>query len=191
MKNCRELSEDIGISFGSVQWILTKSLSMRRVAAKFVPKLLSPDQKQARVLAAKDLLDCVKNDNNFIKTFITGDESWVYGYDRSRAVVLNIYKLLSDSGYAHFVFNNPVAFSITEGCVTWRIVVRQLLCLRKMKKAEKNKNRYIKNRELKNYGEYYQIKLFLSTVEITLISTEQNCAESKAIALNMRDQSKT
>ncbi|BFZ21096.1 hypothetical protein BsWGS_24135 [Bradybaena similaris] len=45
----RELSEEHSISFGSVQAILTEDLGMRRVSAKFVPKLLSADQKDNRV----------------------------------------------------------------------------------------------------------------------------------------------
>ena len=48
----RELSEERSISFGSVQAILTEDLGMRRVSAKFVPKLLSADQKDNRVSAA-------------------------------------------------------------------------------------------------------------------------------------------
>ncbi|MCP6711290.1 helix-turn-helix domain-containing protein, partial [Klebsiella pneumoniae] len=36
----REIADDIGISFGSCQSILTGVLDMRRVSAKFVPKLL-------------------------------------------------------------------------------------------------------------------------------------------------------
>jgi len=40
-----ELSDEFQISFGSVQTILTIDLSMRRVAAKFVPKRLGNFQK--------------------------------------------------------------------------------------------------------------------------------------------------
>ena len=42
----RELSEEHSISFGSVQAILTEDLGMRRVSAKFVPKLLSADRRR-------------------------------------------------------------------------------------------------------------------------------------------------
>ena len=54
---------------------------MRRVAAKFVPKLLSAEQKDLRVEVAQDLLDTTSTDPEFLNTVITGDESWVYGYD--------------------------------------------------------------------------------------------------------------
>ncbi|BFZ13051.1 hypothetical protein BsWGS_16090 [Bradybaena similaris] len=88
----RELSEEHSISFGSVQAILTEDLGMRRVSAKFVPKLLSADQKDNRVSAAADLIDCVENNENFLKTVITGDESWVYGYDPETKVQSSQWK---------------------------------------------------------------------------------------------------
>lgn len=77
----REVAEDLNISIGSCHSILTNDLGMRRVAAKFVPKLLNVDQKQHRINIAKELLDSVRDDPNLLQRVITGDESWVYGYD--------------------------------------------------------------------------------------------------------------
>jgi len=42
-----ELSEVTGVSWSSVQHILTQDLGMRHVAAKFVPRLLTEDQRQS------------------------------------------------------------------------------------------------------------------------------------------------
>lgn len=54
---------------------------MRRVAAKFVPFLMSDDQKANRFQVFRELLDRSENDENFLSRIITGDdESWVYGY---------------------------------------------------------------------------------------------------------------
>ena len=39
----RELAEDCGISVGSCHHILTEELNMHRVAAKFVPRLMTSD----------------------------------------------------------------------------------------------------------------------------------------------------
>jgi len=39
------------------------------------------EQKQLRMEIAQDMLDCVESDSNFLNTVITGDESWVCGYD--------------------------------------------------------------------------------------------------------------
>ena len=54
---------------------------MRRVLAKFIPKLLMKPQKKLSVEITQDMLDCANNDLEFTKTIITGDETWVYGYN--------------------------------------------------------------------------------------------------------------
>nr|XP_050038879.1 uncharacterized protein LOC126536027 [Dermacentor andersoni] len=77
----REIAEEVGISTFSAHSIMTKNLAMKRVAAKFVPKLLAVEQKQLRVEVSQDMLDSTNSDPNFMSTIITGDESWVYGYD--------------------------------------------------------------------------------------------------------------
>ena len=83
--NCRitirEVAEDLNISIGSWHSIYTNDLRMTRVAAKFVPKLLNFDQKQHRINIAQEILDFVRDDPNLLQRVITGDESWVYGYD--------------------------------------------------------------------------------------------------------------
>jgi hypothetical protein len=48
---------------------------------KFVLKLLTVKQKETRFAVATDLLQCAGQDTNYMKTLITGDESWVYRYD--------------------------------------------------------------------------------------------------------------
>ena len=51
------------------------------MSAKFVPKLLTEQQKELRKEISEDMLDLANHDPEFIKTIITGDETWVYGYD--------------------------------------------------------------------------------------------------------------
>jgi hypothetical protein len=77
----QEIASDIGISDGSAHAILTDDFGMRRVAAKFVPKLLSCEQKELRLDVEQDMLECSNGDLDFLKTVITCDESWVYGYN--------------------------------------------------------------------------------------------------------------
>ncbi|UYV70979.1 hypothetical protein LAZ67_8001310 [Cordylochernes scorpioides] len=77
----REVAEDLNISIGSCYSIFINDLGMRRVAAKFVPKLLNCDQKQHRMNIANEMLDSVRDDPNLLQRVITGDEAWVYGYD--------------------------------------------------------------------------------------------------------------
>ena len=77
----RELAEECGISVGSCHHILTEELKMHRVAAKFVPRLMTSDQQAHHVQVCQDLLDHSENDKEFLSKIITGNESWVYGYD--------------------------------------------------------------------------------------------------------------
>ncbi|UYV61773.1 hypothetical protein LAZ67_1006451 [Cordylochernes scorpioides] len=77
----REVAEDLNISIGSCHSIFINDLGMRRVAAKFVPKLLNCDQKQHRMNIANEMLDSVRDDPNLLQRVITGVEAWVYGYD--------------------------------------------------------------------------------------------------------------
>ncbi|PSN38318.1 hypothetical protein C0J52_23219 [Blattella germanica] len=76
-----EITNEIGISIGSIHAILTKGLGLNRVSAKFVPKLLTMEQKQWCANNAQDMMDTANSDPNFLKTVITGDETSVYGYD--------------------------------------------------------------------------------------------------------------
>jgi hypothetical protein len=48
---------------------------------KFVPRLLSDDQKAHHVSVCRELKQQAGDDPNFISNIITGDETWVYGYD--------------------------------------------------------------------------------------------------------------
>jgi len=48
---------------------------MRRVASKFVPRLLSVDQKQQRLEFCLDLKENAANDLRFLSNVITGDET--------------------------------------------------------------------------------------------------------------------
>jgi len=77
----REVADEVGISIGSCHQILTDKLQMRRVSAKFVPRLLADDQKENRVEISQELLANANGNENFLKKIITGDETSVYGYD--------------------------------------------------------------------------------------------------------------
>jgi hypothetical protein len=69
----REVAEEVSISKTVCHEILTENLGMHRIAAKFVPRLLTDDQKQNRVDMSQELLDRANGDN--LKNIITGDET--------------------------------------------------------------------------------------------------------------------
>lgn len=52
-----DLADNVGISYGVCQEILTENLNMRRIAAKFVPRLLTKDQMEQRMNVYLELLD--------------------------------------------------------------------------------------------------------------------------------------
>ena len=79
-RNIDEVSMLVAISHGTCNKILT-DLKMRRVASKFVPTLLSVDQKQQRLEVCLDLKENATNDPSFLSNVITGDDTWVYAYD--------------------------------------------------------------------------------------------------------------
>ncbi|UYV61861.1 hypothetical protein LAZ67_1006871 [Cordylochernes scorpioides] len=89
----REVAEDLNISIGSCHSIFINDLGMRRVAAKFVPKLLNCDQKQHRMNIANEMLDSVHDDPNLLQRVITGDEAWVYGNDMETKAQSSQWKL--------------------------------------------------------------------------------------------------
>ena len=45
----REVADEVGISIGSCLQMFAEKLKMRHVRAKFVPRLLTDDQKENRV----------------------------------------------------------------------------------------------------------------------------------------------
>ena len=77
----REVGDEVGISIGSCHKIFNEKLQIRPVSAKFVPRLLTDDQKEDCVEISQELLANANGNANFLKNIITGDETWVYEYD--------------------------------------------------------------------------------------------------------------
>jgi len=76
-----DLCAEVGIGYGSCQRILTEQLNMHRIAAKFVPKVLTQDRKDSRIAICQELKETVINDPTLLLNVITGDESIVYAYE--------------------------------------------------------------------------------------------------------------
>jgi len=73
-----DLEQEFGISHGS---ILSDDLKMRRVSAKFVPRQLTTDQMESRMMVNGDLFEKSTQDPTFLTKIVTGDESWVFASD--------------------------------------------------------------------------------------------------------------
>ena len=77
------IAASVGISTGSVHYILMENLSMNKVSARWVPRMLSDAQKADRVEASSGLLRLFnKNPDNFVSRFLTVDETWLHHFDR-------------------------------------------------------------------------------------------------------------
>ena len=72
----------IGVSVGSVETIIHEHLRMSKVAARWVPRNLSSNNRHERVQCSKQLLELYTADKDkFLSRVITGDETWIHHYD--------------------------------------------------------------------------------------------------------------
>jgi hypothetical protein len=53
---------------------------MHRIATKFIPQLLTNDQKQRCINKCLELREKANKDPTCISRIIMGDESWIYSY---------------------------------------------------------------------------------------------------------------
>ena len=76
-----ELSSNIDVSAGSIDTIIHEHLLYSNVTARWVPKMLTEQHKQARVSACQQLLDRFSAEGEtFLERIVTGDETWVHHY---------------------------------------------------------------------------------------------------------------
>lgn len=77
----REIAQEVGISYGSAESILKDVLLVSRLGSKFIPKELNCQQKDTRREVAAQNLQAFADDPGLLQRIITGDESWIYGFD--------------------------------------------------------------------------------------------------------------
>jgi histone-lysine N-methyltransferase SETMAR len=78
----REIAASLGISIDRVDYILRKKLRLSKLCSRWVPRLLTKDQKQRRAQLSLSLFHRFEeNPANFCDRFVTGDETWVHYYD--------------------------------------------------------------------------------------------------------------
>jgi len=75
-----ELEQGVGSSHGSIHAIRSDYLKIR-VSAKFVPRQLTTDRMECRMMVAGDLFENSTQDPTFLTKIVTGDESWVFAYE--------------------------------------------------------------------------------------------------------------
>ena len=76
------LAEETGISAGAVWTIIHEKLDMSKVSARWVPRMLSPFQKDTRHQCCQENLELLTEDpEHFFQRLVTRDETWVYHRD--------------------------------------------------------------------------------------------------------------
>ena len=76
-----EIADTLKISYGSVYAILHEHLSMRKLLSKWVPRLLTVDQKRQRVVDSERCLELFRgNKPNFLRWYVTTDKTWIHHY---------------------------------------------------------------------------------------------------------------
>ena len=60
-------------------YILHEELDMKKLCARWVPRLLTADQKRTRMNISEQGLERLnKNKTDFVRQFITMDETWIH-----------------------------------------------------------------------------------------------------------------
>ena len=81
----KDIASCTSISEGSAQTILKTRLDLRKVCARWVPHLLTEEQKTQCLKCAQDFLKTYKGRNSqVISNLLTGDETWVHMFEPQR-----------------------------------------------------------------------------------------------------------
>lgn len=76
------IEKSLKIGSAAVNKILHEKLGVRKLVSRWVPKLLSNEQKEARVQWCRKKIDNYQNGSSKrIFDIVTGDESWIYQFD--------------------------------------------------------------------------------------------------------------
>lgn len=78
----QQIAEIMNMSSERVFNIIHEHLRMRKVSARWVPRMLTPFDKQRRVESSQQLLNaCEGQEEDFINKIVTGDETWIHHFD--------------------------------------------------------------------------------------------------------------
>ena len=75
------ISAQFDVSVGTVHTIFLKELKMRKICAKFVPRVHREDQKERRCHDSREMVDLINADSAVLDALVTCDERWIYCYD--------------------------------------------------------------------------------------------------------------
>lgn len=77
----RELQDRVDCSYGTVFNIIHQDLNMRRLCARWIPKMLNSEQKEQRVQCCTQFLQRLELEgDDFLERIVTVDETWLNLY---------------------------------------------------------------------------------------------------------------
>ena len=80
--SCDEIANELNINHGSVHRILTERLQMRKIAARWVPHMLSESEKHQLVNIARKLLKRYGEDGDeILHRIVAIDETWIWSFE--------------------------------------------------------------------------------------------------------------
>ena len=74
------ISAQFDVSVGTVHTIIREELKMRKICAKFVPRVHREDQKERRCHDNREMIELIDSDPAVLDALVTCDESWIYCY---------------------------------------------------------------------------------------------------------------
>jgi len=77
----RMLADEVNIGKDTVRKIVVEDLRKRKICSRFFPHSLTPEQKDRRIAACRDLIATADSDPDFFKKIVTGDGTWCFAYD--------------------------------------------------------------------------------------------------------------
>ena len=88
-RDLHSMPSEVDISLGAVQLILANTLGMSKVSARWVPQMLTHDQKRTRkrtrLNISRYLLSGYEDDpGDFLKQVLTKGETWIHHFDQSK-----------------------------------------------------------------------------------------------------------
>ena len=77
----RMLADKVNIGKDTVRKTVVEDLRKWKICSRFVPHSLTPEQKDRRIAACRDLIATANSDPDVFKKIVTDDETWCFAYD--------------------------------------------------------------------------------------------------------------
>ena len=91
----REVSQWVDCSVGTVHTIIHEKLNMRRLCARWIPKMLSECQKAQRVESCQRFVQRFEREGeDFLSRIVTADETWISLYEPESKEQSTMWKTL-------------------------------------------------------------------------------------------------